>query len=93
MRDSARRPRAGPALDLAIEAYERRMRTGADDAMSPYLRGRRHALRGETDEALACLERAAAKRPRLTAARAAIEPRSRGLRGEPRFQAALQAIR
>jgi len=81
------------ALDLAIEAYERRMRTGADDAMSPYYAAGAHALRGETDEALACLERAAAKRPRLTAARAAIEPALEGLRGEPRFQAALQAIR
>ena len=75
------------ALDLAVEAYARRMRTGADDAMSPYYAAGAHALRGETEPALACLERAAAKRPRLTAARAAIEPALETLRDEPRFRA------
>jgi tetratricopeptide (TPR) repeat protein len=75
------------ALDLAIEAYERRMRTGADDAMSPYYGACAHALRGEAEPALDCLERAAAKRPRLTAARAAIEPALESLRDEPRFRA------
>ena len=77
------------ALDLAIEAYERRMRTGAADAMSPYYAAGAHALRGEREPALACLERAAAGRPRLTAARAAIEPALESLRDEPRFQAIL----
>jgi len=81
------------ALDLAIEAFERRIRTGADDAMSPYYAAGAHALRGEKDAALACLERAAAKRPRLTAARAAIEPALETLRADPRFRATLQAIR
>ena len=82
------------ALDLAVEAYERRMRTGADDAMSPYYAACAHALRGEKEPALACLERTAARRPRLTAARAAIEPALETLRDEPRFRAsALQAIR
>ena len=56
------------ALDLAIEAYERRLRSGVDDAMSPYYVACAHALRGETELALGCLERAAARRPRLTAA-------------------------
>ena len=75
------------ALDLAIEAYERRMRTGADDAMSPYYAAGAHALRGDRGPALDCLERAAARRPRLTAARAAIEPALESLREEPRFRA------
>ncbi len=82
---------AKAALDLAIEAYERRMRTGADDPMTPYYGGCAHALRGEKEPALACLERAAAGRPRLTAARAAIEPALETLRDEPRFQAILAA--
>ena len=43
------------ALDLAIEAYERRMRTGADDPMTPYYGGCAHALRGETEPALETL--------------------------------------
>ena len=81
------------ALDLAVEAYERRMRTGADDAMSPYYAACAYALRGETEAALACLERTAARRPRLTAARAALEPALAPLRDEPRFRAVVQAIR
>jgi tetratricopeptide (TPR) repeat protein len=80
---------AKAALDLALEAYERRMRTGADDAMTPYYGSCAHALRGEKEPALASLERAAAKRPRLTAARAAIEPALETLRDEPRFRAIL----
>jgi TolB-like protein len=79
------------ALDLAIEAYERRMRTGADDPMTPYYGACAHALRGERDPALACLERTAARRPRLTAARAAIEPALEPLRDEPQFRAILAA--
>lgn len=82
---------ARAALDLAIDAYERRMRTGAADAMSPYYAAGAHALRGERAAALACLERAAAGRPRLTAARAAIEPALETLRDEPRFRATLAA--
>jgi TolB-like protein len=81
------------ALDLAIEAYERRTRTGADDPMTPYYGACAHALRGETEPALACLERTATRRPRLTAARAAIEPALESLRDEPRFRAIVHAIR
>jgi tetratricopeptide (TPR) repeat protein/predicted Ser/Thr protein kinase len=77
------------ALDLAIEAYERRMRSGIDDPMSPYYAACAYALRGETEAALACLERTAKKRPRLTAARAAIEPALESVRDEDRFRAIL----
>jgi adenylate cyclase len=75
------------ALDLAIEALDRRLRGATDDAMSPYYGACAHALLGETERALDCLERAAARRPRLTAARAAIEPALEPLRDEPRFRA------
>jgi len=74
------------ALDLAVEAYERRARTGADDPMSPYYAACAYALLGKADAALGCLERTAARRPRLTAARAAIEPALESLRGEATFQ-------
>jgi tetratricopeptide (TPR) repeat protein/predicted Ser/Thr protein kinase len=82
---------AAAALDLSIEAWERRARTGANDAMSPYYAACAYALRGEAQPALACLERAASRRPRLTAARAAIEPALEPLRGAPRFRALLAA--
>jgi tetratricopeptide (TPR) repeat protein/tRNA A-37 threonylcarbamoyl transferase component Bud32 len=83
------REAAGAALDLSLEAYERRMRSGAEDPMSPYYAACAYALRGETEAALACLERTASRRPRLTAARAAIEPALEALRSEPRFLALL----
>jgi tetratricopeptide (TPR) repeat protein len=82
---------ARQALDLALETFDRRMRTGALDAMSPYYAACAYALRGEKEPALDWLERAASRRPRLTAARAAIEPALETLRDEPRFQAVLQA--
>ena len=78
------------ALDLAVESLDRRMRSGAIDTMSPYYGACAYALRGEAEPALECLERAARSRPRLTAARAAIEPALESLRDEPRFQALLQ---
>jgi len=68
---------ARAALDLAVEAYERRMRTGAADAMSPYYAAGAHALRGEREPALACLERAAAGRPRSPRPAPRSSPRSR----------------
>jgi serine/threonine-protein kinase len=82
---------AAAALDLALEAWERRLRSGADDPGSPYYAACAYALRGDTRQALACLERAAVRRPRLTAARAVIEPALASLRGEPRFRAVTQA--
>jgi hypothetical protein len=59
--------------------------------MSPYYAACAYALRGEKAPALEWLERASGRRPRLTAARAALEPALESLRGEPRFQAVLQA--
>jgi tetratricopeptide (TPR) repeat protein len=79
------------ALELAIEAHDRRMRSGADDPMTPYYGACAHALRGDSELALGCLERAAQRRPRLTAARAAIEPALESLRAEARFRAVVGA--
>jgi serine/threonine-protein kinase len=78
------------ALDLAIEQLERRTRSGVGDFMSPYYGACAYALRGELVRALECLELAARARPRLTAARAAIEPALEPLAGEPRFRALLR---
>ena len=79
-------------LDLALEAFERRLRNGADDPMTRYYVACAHALRGEAEAALVSLERAAAKRLRLTIARARIEPALAGLYGHPRFEALLGRV-
>ena len=76
-------------LDLALEAFERRLRNGADDPMTRYYVACAHALRGETEAALASLERAAENRLRLTVARARIEPALLALHGHPRFESLL----
>jgi tetratricopeptide (TPR) repeat protein len=76
-------------LDLAIEAFDRRLRNGADDPMTRYYAACAYALRGEVDAAIASLEKAADKRLRLTVARGRIEPALESLHGEPRFEALL----
>ena len=75
------------ALDQAIEAFERRVRTGADDPATRYYAACAYALRGDAEAALASLEKAAAGRRRLTIARARQEPALESLRGLERFEA------
>ncbi len=74
------------ALDLALEAFERRLRTGADDPFTRYYAACAYALRGDVEPALDSLERAAGGQRRFTVARARIEPALETLRPEPRFQ-------
>ncbi len=77
------------ALNLAAEAFERRLRTGADDPFTRYYAACAYALRGEADKALFSLEKAASSRRRFTIARARVEPALEGLRPIPRFEALL----
>jgi len=79
------------ALDMAIEAFERRLRTGADDPFTRYYAACAYALLGDTERALESLEKAAAERRRLTVARARVEPALESLRPLERFQALLAA--
>jgi serine/threonine protein kinase/tetratricopeptide (TPR) repeat protein len=83
--------RAGECFDAALQHFESRVRLGADDPFTRYYAASVHALRGEAEPALAFLERALARQPAFTAARAAIEPEFEGLRGDPRFQRLLGA--
>jgi tetratricopeptide (TPR) repeat protein len=83
-------PGSRAALDLALEAFERRLRSGADDPATRYYAACAYALREHREQALECLEKAAAARPRLTAARARVEPALESLREEPRFRALLE---
>ena len=82
---------AAAAFESALSAFEERVRLGADDPHTRYYVAGLHALRGETEEALVNLEKAAQLRRALTIARAKIEPEFEGLRGEPRFRSLVSA--
>ena len=73
-------------LDVAIEAFDRRVRLGADEPFTRYYAAAAHALKGDADTAIAFLERASALRRAFTIARARIEPEFDGLRQDERFQ-------
>ena len=73
-------------LATALSAFGERVRLGSDDPFTRYYAAAAHALRGESDEALSALEKAAAARRAFVVARARIEPEWDGVRGEPRFQ-------
>jgi TolB-like protein/Flp pilus assembly protein TadD len=85
-RGLGRTAEAETALATALAGFEQRVRLGADEPFTRYYAACIHALRGDSREALACLEKAAAMRRRFTIARARIEPELEGLRGEARFQ-------
>ena len=48
--------RRGAALEVALAAFERRLRMGADDPFTRYYAACAYALRGEPEQALSCLE-------------------------------------
>jgi tetratricopeptide (TPR) repeat protein len=79
-------------LDLGLEAFERRLRNGADDPMTRYYAACSFALRGENEAAIQSLEKAAERRLLLTVARARIEPGLVALRGNARFLALLARV-
>jgi tetratricopeptide (TPR) repeat protein len=78
---------AAAVFEGALAAFDERVRLGADDPHTRYYVAGLHALRGETEEALVNLQKAAQLRRALTIARARIETEFDGLREEPRFQA------
>jgi TolB-like protein/tetratricopeptide (TPR) repeat protein len=78
-------------LDVAVEAFERRARLGADEPFTRYYAAAAHALRGDADTAIAFLERAATARRAFTLARARIEPEFAALRNDLRMQRLLHA--
>ncbi len=75
------------ALQAALAAFEDRVRFGADEPFTRYYAAGAHALLGDSERALACLEAAASVRRAYTVARARIEPEFETLRGHPRYQA------
>jgi tetratricopeptide (TPR) repeat protein len=79
------------ALDFAVEAFERRLRSGADDPFTRYYAACAYAARGDVEAALESLETAASSRRRFTLARARVDPALESLRGRDRFQALVGA--
>jgi serine/threonine protein kinase/tetratricopeptide (TPR) repeat protein len=78
--------KAQKALDIAIHAFDQRVRLGADEPFTRYYAAAAHALQGDADTALAFLEGAAAELRAFTLERARIEPEFDGLRRDERFQ-------
>ena len=78
--------KAQKAFDIAIEAFDQRVRLGADEPFTRYYAAGAHALKGDADTALAFLERAATELRVFTLARARIEPEFDGLRMDDRFR-------
>jgi TolB-like protein/Flp pilus assembly protein TadD len=78
--------RAGDAFEISIEAFAERLALGADEPFTRYYAAAVHALRGENDEAIDLLEKAAAGKRAFVVARARIEPEWDGLRGGDRFK-------
>jgi TolB-like protein/Tfp pilus assembly protein PilF len=78
--------KAQTVLAVAVDAFDQRVRLGADDPFTRYYAAGAHALAGDADTALAFLERAAADLRAFTLARARIEPEFEGLRKDQRFR-------
>ncbi len=77
---------ARSSLEAARAAFEERLRMGADEPFTRYYAACAYALRGEVEEAIASLERAAKMRHLFTIARARIEPEFENLAADPRFR-------
>jgi TolB-like protein len=80
-------------LDVAIEAFDRRVRLGSDEPFTRYYAAAAHALKGDADTAIAFLERAATARRAFTLERARIEPEFAALRQDLRMQRLLHRTR
>jgi tetratricopeptide (TPR) repeat protein len=76
---------AWAALEVARDAFEQRVRLGADDPFTRYYAACVYALRGEREEALASLGKAIRMRRAFNVARARIEPELEALRGDARL--------
>jgi len=78
--------RAEAAFVTALEAFERRVRMGADEPFTRYYAACVYALRGDSGAALDSLEKAARMRRLFTVERARLDPDLSSLREEARFR-------
>jgi TolB-like protein/tetratricopeptide (TPR) repeat protein len=82
--------KAQTMLGVAIDAFDQRVRLGADEPFTRYYAAAAHALRGDVDTALVFLERSAAELRAFTLARAQIEPEFEALHKDDRFRRLMQ---
>jgi TolB-like protein/tetratricopeptide (TPR) repeat protein/predicted Ser/Thr protein kinase len=82
--------RAEAAFATALAGWKERLRMGADEPFTRYYAACVYALQGQTEPALANLEKAARTRRAFVVERARIEPEFEGLRGESRFRALIE---
>jgi adenylate cyclase len=78
---------AEAAFVTALEGFEDRIRLGADEPFTRYYVACVHALRGQPEEAIDCLEKAARQRRAFTIVRARNDPDLLALRDHARFRA------
>lgn len=76
-------------FNAAVAAFEDRVAKGADDPNTRYYLAELEALRGNTDRAIAHLERSFAALPAIYSVRARVDPDLDPLRSDPRFIALL----
>jgi tetratricopeptide (TPR) repeat protein/tRNA A-37 threonylcarbamoyl transferase component Bud32 len=77
--------RAASAFSAGLDAFAARRALGADEPLTRYYAGAIHALRGETEPALALLESAMEGPAAFVRARARVEPEWDGIRNDARF--------
>lgn len=77
--------RAASAFSAGLDAFAARRALGADEPLTRYYAGAIHALRGETEPALALLESAMEGPAAFVRARARVEPEWDGIRNDAGF--------
>jgi tetratricopeptide (TPR) repeat protein len=82
---AGQRERAETAFANGLDAFSSRLALGADETFTRYYAGAIHALRGESDAAIAMLERALEGRSPFVLARARMEPEWDAVRDDARF--------
>jgi tetratricopeptide (TPR) repeat protein/predicted Ser/Thr protein kinase len=79
-------------LDHALKSYYARIERGSEDPFTAYYAACAHALRGDTDRALARLADSSRRLGALNRKRVAADPDLESLRGDPRLEAALGGV-
>jgi len=86
------REAAARHLDRALKSYQARVERGSEDPFTAYYAASAHALRGETDQALARLADSSRRLGALNRKRVQADPDLASLRDDPGLEAALGGV-